>query len=88
MLWGNARTAVLEFDHGSWRAPVLGSNEQIFGANEQVPKGGCGRCPKNAPGPGNSVRDILIFAGGGLSAGGDGGRRSAEPSGGDAEHLF
>jgi len=26
---------------------VLGSNEQIFGADEQVPKGGCGRCPKN-----------------------------------------
>jgi hypothetical protein len=49
------------------RPPVLGSNEQIFGANKQVPKGGCGPCPKNAPGPGNSLRDILIFAGGGLS---------------------
>jgi hypothetical protein len=29
------------------RGGVLGSNEQIFGADEQVPKGGCGRCPKN-----------------------------------------
>src|SRR6516164_6093237 len=28
---------------------VLGSNEQIFGADEQLPKGGCGRCPKNTP---------------------------------------
>src|SRR5262245_23944966 len=26
-----------------------GFNEQIFGADEQVPKGGCGRCPKNDP---------------------------------------
>src|SRR5262245_36860041 len=25
-----------------------GFNEQIFGADEQVPKGGCGPCPKNA----------------------------------------
>jgi len=24
-----------------------GFNEQIFGADEQVPKGGCGPCPKN-----------------------------------------
>jgi hypothetical protein len=30
------------------RGGVLGSNEQIFGADEQLPKGGCGRCPKNA----------------------------------------
>src|SRR6516165_6711761 len=35
---------------------MLGSNEQIFGADEQVPKGGCGPRPKNASGPGNSVR--------------------------------
>jgi hypothetical protein len=26
---------------------IHGFNEQIFGADEQVPKGGCGRCPKN-----------------------------------------
>jgi hypothetical protein len=32
---------------------VLGSNEQIFGADKQVPKGSCGRCPKKR---GNSVR--------------------------------
>jgi hypothetical protein len=44
-----------------------GFNEQIFGADEQVPKGGGGLCLKNASGPGNSVKDILIFAGGGLS---------------------
>src|SRR6516225_8241565 len=35
---------------------VFGSDEQIFGANEQVAGGGCGLCPKNAPEPGNSVR--------------------------------
>src|SRR5262244_2057930 len=63
---------------------VHGSGKQMFGADKQVPKGGCGLCPKNASGPGNSVRDILIFAGGSLSADGDGGRRSAEPSGGDS----
>src|SRR5215831_13659591 len=34
----------------------FGVNEQIFGADEQAPKGGCGPCPKNASGPGNSVR--------------------------------
>jgi len=27
---------------------VYGSGEQIFGADEQDPKGGCGPCPKNA----------------------------------------
>jgi len=26
-----------------------GFAEQIFGADEQVPKGGCGPCPKNDP---------------------------------------
>jgi len=31
------------------RPPVLGSNEQIFGADKQVSKGGCGPCPKNDP---------------------------------------
>jgi len=36
---GKAKTAVTQFG----RQPVLGSNEQIFGADEQVPKGGCGR---------------------------------------------
>jgi hypothetical protein len=30
-----------------WAA--IGLNEQIFGADEQAPKGGCGRCPKNHP---------------------------------------
>src|SRR5262249_55191982 len=32
-----------------WLGPfsVHGSGEQIFGADEQVPKGGCGPCPKN-----------------------------------------
>jgi hypothetical protein len=25
-----------------------GFTEQIFGSDEQAPKGGCGRCPKNA----------------------------------------
>jgi hypothetical protein len=28
--------------------PPFGFNEQIFGADKQVPKGGCGPCPKNA----------------------------------------
>ena len=27
---------------------VVGSDEQIFGADEQDPRGGCGPCPKNA----------------------------------------
>jgi hypothetical protein len=31
---------------------LLGFNEQIFGTDKQ----GCGLCPKNASGPGNSVR--------------------------------
>src|SRR5215472_6439638 len=35
---------------------LRGFNEQIFDADEQVSKGGCGPCPKNASGPGNSVR--------------------------------
>src|SRR6516225_8887330 len=26
-----------------------GFNKQIFGANKQAPKGGCGLCPKNDP---------------------------------------
>ena len=26
----------------------IGFNKQIFGADEQAPKSGCGRCPKNA----------------------------------------
>src|SRR5215471_469368 len=34
----------------------VGFNEQIFGADKQVPKGGCWPCPKNTSGPGNSVR--------------------------------
>jgi hypothetical protein len=40
---GKAKTAVTQFG----RQPVLGSNEQIIGVKEQVPQGGCGRCPKN-----------------------------------------
>src|SRR5215471_21135051 len=35
---------------------LLGAYEQISGADKQVPKGGCGPCPKNTSGPGNSVR--------------------------------
>ena len=52
---------------GGGRGRAIGFNKEISGADEQVTKGGCGPCPKNASGPGNSVRDILIFAGGGLS---------------------
>src|SRR5262249_48324170 len=65
-LWSNQRPRyVCNASHGLFGHHGL--DEQMFGADEQVPKGACGPCPKNASGPGNSVRDILIFAGGGLS---------------------
>src|SRR5262245_55599999 len=56
---------------------VHGSDEQIFGADEQAPKGGRGRGPKNALWTRELLRAMLMVA---FSAGGDGGRKAPELS--------